>query len=123
MVTDSDLDADIAAAPAGGPAAAAACEPVWADGILTNPDINERGEIPPLTACVANNKSLAVFPTDDPTVCEDLGLSYPEPLEQDTANEIREWPSKPRLLPYVEGHAETDSIGWSSSIDILDPIP
>lgn len=34
--------------------------------------------------------SLAVFPTDDPTVCEDLGLSYPEPLEQDTANEIRE---------------------------------
>lgn len=84
-----DLDADIAAAPAGGPATADACEPVWADGVLTNTDIAPRWDIPPLTACVADNGSLAVFPTDDATVCEELGLAYPEPLEQDQADDLR----------------------------------
>lgn len=95
-----DLDADTAAAPAGGPATADACQPVWADGILANTDITPSGDVPPLTACVADNGSLAVFPTDDATVCEQLGLAYPEPLQQDTADDIRQLENQ--LIAYFQ---------------------
>lgn len=85
-----DLDSDIAAAPVGGPATADACVPVWEDGILENSDVTPTGSVPPLTACVTERGTLAVFPTDDQTVCETLGLSYPEPSSQEAADQIRQ---------------------------------
>ncbi|MFP4074534.1 MAG: hypothetical protein ACLFVZ_10890, partial [Actinomycetota bacterium] len=84
-----DLDSDIAAAPVGGPATADACVPVWEDGILVNPAVAPDDSVPPLTACVTERGTLAVFPTDNPRVCETLGLVYPEPSGQDDADGIR----------------------------------
>lgn len=85
-----DLDADIAAAPPGREATADACVPVWERAELSNPDVVPAGSVPPLTACVAENGSLAVFPTEDTNVCTALGLAYPEPAQQDTADLIRD---------------------------------
>lgn len=85
-----DLDSDIAAAPVGGPTTAEACAPVWEDGVLENPDVAPAGSVPPLTACVTQRGTLAVFPTDDRQVCETLGLAYPEPTSQDAADRIRQ---------------------------------
>ncbi len=85
-----NLDSDIAAAPVGGPATAEACIPVWEDGILEKPDVAPTGSVPPLTACVTGRGTLAVFPTDNQDVCSDLGLAYPEPTSQDTADQIRQ---------------------------------
>lgn len=85
-----NLDSDIAAAPVGGPATAEACIPVWEDGILENPDLAPTGSVPPLTACVTERGTLAVFPADNQDVCATLGLAHPEPTSQDTANQIRQ---------------------------------
>lgn len=120
-----DLDADIAAAPPGREATADACVPVWERAELANPDLVPAGSIPPLTACVAENGSLAVFPTEDTNVCAALGLAYPEPEQQDTADLIRE--VEDRLVGYFQsreciplGEAEAevnkvlDSAGFTS---------
>lgn len=77
----ADLDSDISGAPVGGTATADACIPVWRDGDLQNSDVAPNGSVPPLTACVAESGALAVFPTDETTVCETLGLAYPEPSD------------------------------------------
>lgn len=85
----ADLQADVAAAPAGSPATADACAPVWQESVLVNADLTPRGSVPPLTACVSENGALAVFPTGDPTVCDDLGLAHPEPASQESADAVR----------------------------------
>lgn len=85
-----DIDSDIAAAPVGGPTTADACAPVWEDSVLENPDVAPVGSVPPLTACVTERGTLAVFPTDNRQVCETLGLAYPEPSSQDAADQIRQ---------------------------------
>jgi len=84
-----NLDADIAAAPVAGEASADACTVVWQDGILENSDIVPTGSVPPLTACIAEAGGLAVFPTDDTTICGQLGLAHPEPAGQDQADALR----------------------------------
>ena len=95
-----DLDADIAAAPPGNEATTDACAPVWERAELRNPDLVPAGSVPPLTACVAENGSLAVFPTEDASVCAALGLAYPEPEEQDTADLTRD--VEDRLTAYFQ---------------------
>lgn len=85
-----DIDSDIGAAPVGGPATADACVEVWENGILDNPDVASAGSVPPLTACVTERGTLAVFPTDNRQVCETLGLAYSEPTSQDAADRIRQ---------------------------------
>lgn len=95
-----DLDADIAAAPPGERATADACVSVWERAELRNPDLVPAGSVPPLTACVAENGSLAVFPSEDRDVCATLGLAYPEPEHQDTADLVRD--VEDRLVAYFQ---------------------
>lgn len=85
----TDLDADIADAPAGGTATADACISVWRSEVLTNIDIIPRGSVPPLVACVAENGSLAVFPTSDTAICSRLGLPSADPAGQTDADLLR----------------------------------
>lgn len=99
----TELDADIAAAPSGGPASAEACETVWQSEILVNPDIAPSGSIPPLTACVAETGALAVFPTDDTTICRTLGLAYPDPGTQSEADGLRQ--AQSQLIDYFQSEA------------------
>lgn len=97
-----DPSADAAAAPAGSEATAGACVPVWEAEVLVNTGITPAGSVPPLTACVAENGSLAVFPTADTTVCRSFGLAYPEPAGQDQADDIRD--VEMRLIAYFQSH-------------------
>lgn len=85
----ANLEADIAGAPAGGRATADACATVWQDRVLVNPEVAPPGLVPPLTACVGENGSLAVFPTDNSTICDKLGLAHPDPGSQDPADAVR----------------------------------
>lgn len=108
-----DLGADIAAAPPGGSATADACVSVWERAELSNPEVALGGTVPPLTACVAENGSIAVFPTDDTNVCNSLGLAYPEPGSQDSTDTIRD--VEDQLVAYFQsmnciplGEAETE---------------
>lgn len=54
------------------------CAQPFIDGTLRAP-YQPLGVAPPLTACVTDARALAVFPTDDPAVCGDLGLAEPAP--------------------------------------------
>jgi hypothetical protein len=85
-----DLESDRAGGPSSASATAEACEVVWQDGILHNPVLGPPGSVPPLTACVAESGALAVFPTDDSTVCRTLGLADPEPSGQEDADRLRQ---------------------------------
>ncbi len=87
---DVDVGSDIAAAPAGGPAIANACQQPWVDGTLTNPHVVEPGDVPPLTACVNDDGALAVFPTDNLGICEDLGMARPDTGDQGAADAVRQ---------------------------------
>ena len=86
---EARLDSDIAAADLGGDLDASLCASVWADGPLVNEDIVAIGEVPPLVACVSDVGSLWVFPTDDETICEELGLATPDPHSIPQGNDIR----------------------------------
>lgn len=72
------LESSRAGMSADGPPTASMCEQPWSDGELTMEGL-EPGEVPPLSACVNDLGGLAVFPTDDPLVCEQLGLAVPTP--------------------------------------------
>jgi hypothetical protein len=85
-----DLDADTAAAPPSEQASAEACVGVWEQQILVNPELASPGSAPPLTGCVAENGALVVFPSDDPMVCDQLGLARPDPAGQEDADQIRQ---------------------------------
>lgn len=53
------------------------CAEWWFNGELTNPEVPS-GQVPPLVACVTETGVLWVFPSDDPTTCQRLGLADPE---------------------------------------------
>jgi len=77
----TDLDGDrVGISPAVAPTVDLCVIP-WEEGPLTNPNM-ARGKVPPLTGCVTTEGVLAVFPTDDPTICESLGLVAPNSSKQ-----------------------------------------
>ncbi|MEN8040690.1 MAG: hypothetical protein ABFR95_04215 [Actinomycetota bacterium] len=76
--SETRLDSDRHGTVASGQPDASGCAQFWENGTLTSPLISE-GEVPPLVACVPPSGGLAVFPTSDPEICQDLGLA--EPLE------------------------------------------
>ena len=82
----ADLDSDRVGISTGGVPTVEVCESVWVEGTLTNPTVRAT-ETPPLTGCVTDSGELAVFPTDDPTICERLGLATPTapPVTSDLA--------------------------------------
>lgn len=53
------------------------CAEWWINGELTNPEV-PLGQVPPLLACVTESGVLWVFPSDDPTTCQRLGLAVPD---------------------------------------------
>lgn len=54
------------------------CAPLWSDEVLSNPAVAQPGEVPPLLGCVSEEGALWVFPTDDPGLCNRLGLDRAE---------------------------------------------
>jgi len=84
-----DLGADRVAVAAGRDLDPAACSPLWADETLTNPAIVSPGDIPEFRACVSPSGGLAIFPTADDQVCNQLGLSKPDPASFPEAERIR----------------------------------
>lgn len=85
----ADLDADRVAVQSGLTVTAAACEALWVDGTLSNPEFGPAGSVPPLVACVNDAGGLAVFPSDDPSICADLGLATPDPASTSDAEAVR----------------------------------
>jgi len=80
---DVGLDAVYVVEPAGG-LDPEQCAPLWADGTITNPDVVPAGKVPPLVGCVNDAGTLMVLPTDDPGVCERLGMAVYTPAAKDT---------------------------------------
>jgi len=72
------LDADVVAVASGESLDPSVCAPVWETGVLVNTDIVPVGSVPTFVACVTDRGSLAVFPSDDRTLCEQLGLAFPD---------------------------------------------
>ncbi|NOX23053.1 MAG: hypothetical protein GXP36_08180 [Actinobacteria bacterium] len=97
----TDLDADrVGIAPAVAPTVDLCVAP-WEEGPLTNPDV-ARGQVPPLTGCVTAEGILAVLPTDDPTICESLGLATPNPSQQpDRLDSIAQ--TEAEIVDYIAG--------------------
>jgi hypothetical protein len=85
-----DLDADRVAVALGTTLEATACAPLWANRTLTNPEIVAPGVVPELQACVSPSGGLAVFPTVDAQICEQLGLLPPDPASLPEAEAVRE---------------------------------
>ena len=99
----TSLDGDrVGVAPSDVPSVEACIDP-WADGPLTNPAVSP-GEVPPLSACVAEDGALAVFPTNDPTVCEDLGLAELNP-SQPTDGLASIAAARESIVAYIAGEA------------------
>ncbi len=84
-----DLNSDRVGVGYGNDVTAAACARAWADGTLTNPEFGPTGSTPPLVACVSDVGSLAVFPSNDPNVCQDLGLADVDPSSVPGAGAVR----------------------------------
>ena len=86
---EATLDSDAADAPIEGELNVALCEGAWRDGILVNEDIVPAGQVPPLVGCVLESGNIAVFPSDDDTLCTRLGLAQPDPESMSGAQKIR----------------------------------
>lgn len=88
----ASLHSDVADAPRGADALdASLCEGVRRDGTLINDEVAPPGEVPPLHGCVTDLGNLAVFPSDDPGICEELGLAEPQPgfeREEDSLRQL-----------------------------------
>ena len=83
----ADLESDrVAGRPSDEPNVELCAEP-WADGVLTNQDI-AKGSVPAFTGCVNEEGALAVFPTDDESVCDHLGLATPTPRPQSSSDPV-----------------------------------
>lgn len=77
--SDTNLESDRHGTVAlGGSPSVADCNDAWTLGFISNPRV-EPGTIPPLTGCVTDRGVLAVFPTDDAAVCDNLGLAERTP--------------------------------------------
>jgi len=70
-------------APRGPAPDTAACQALWDDGILPINSEVPQGRTPHLVACVTDTGTLAVFPTNNTSLCGELGLSDPAPLPAD----------------------------------------
>lgn len=75
---DARRDSDVVAVASGGSLEERLCEPVWEDGVLVNDDVTSVGQVPPLVGCVTDQGNLAVFSSDDPALCQELGLAQPD---------------------------------------------
>lgn len=84
-----DLEGNRVALPAGTDLDPQACTPLWENQTLTDPDIVPLGSVPPFQGCVTPTGGLAVFPTDDPAICNQLGLDPPDPASLPAAEAIR----------------------------------
>lgn len=80
--SDLSLDSDIYALVNVSGSATEACEEAWSGQFLTNPAV-PRGEVPPLTGCINDVGVVVVFPTDNPGICNDLGLAGVAPGQSD----------------------------------------
>lgn len=87
---DASLDSDVVATASGGMLDVSVCEPVWAEGTLTNDRVAPNGQIPPLKGCVTNTGNLAVFPSNDENLCQTLGLADLNPGSVPEADMIRQ---------------------------------
>jgi hypothetical protein len=58
-----------------------ACEGLWESGVIESPGVR-LGDVPRLEACVLPSRTLAVFPADDPAICDELTLdAFEEPID------------------------------------------
>ena len=71
------LDTDAILVPFDGQPGVEVCIQVWADGHLpvVGPPLTD---VPELVGCVLEGETLAVFPSANPALCEQLGLGYPD---------------------------------------------
>ena len=97
----TSLDGDRVGVAASSTPSVEVCVEPWADGQLTNPDV-EPGEVPPLTACVTDDGILAVFPTDDRTTCQSLSLRVPDP-NQPTDRLADTAAARDAIVAYIAG--------------------
>lgn len=63
------------------------CAEWWLNGELTSRQVPS-GEVPPLLACVTEAGVMWVFPSDDPTTCEQLGLAVPESVPASSPDSV-----------------------------------
>jgi len=96
------MDSDAAAGASGGTLGVERCEWAWEDGTLINDDFAPPGQIPPLVGCVTDEGNLAVFPGDDPALCEQLGLTRPEPASMSDGDALRQLESD--LVDWFDEH-------------------
>ena len=117
------LDSDRAAAATGGDLDPSLCAAEWESGPLVNEDIVDKGEVPPLVGCVTDQGVLAVFPTYDQGICEELGLAQPNPgsfsegndirqLQEDLIDHFSEQACQPMLAAEVDVREILDSSGF-----------
>ncbi|GBD83921.1 hypothetical protein BMS3Abin02_00304 [bacterium BMS3Abin02] len=92
------------------------CAPYWEDGTLTSPDYPP-GVVPPLVACVTDVGTFAVFPSNNPNLCETLGLAPPEPqsIEEakptlDLDHAISEYFATSRCIPIPQAVSDVRRI-------------
>lgn len=76
------------------------CRAVWAQGPLAD-QADPPGSVPPLQACVNQEGTFVVFPSDDPAVCQRLGLATPAPSD-DQLRSVQE--VQRELVAYIEGN-------------------
>jgi hypothetical protein len=98
----ANLESDVVAAASGDALDVSLCEPVWEEGTLVNEDLVRVGNVPPLVGCVTDKGNLAVFPSDDPTLCARLGLAVPAPESAPDGNAIRQLDNE--LVEYFSQH-------------------
>lgn len=97
------LDSNRVGVASGGRLDPSVCAPLWEEATLVNQDVAPAGSIPPLFGCVTDTGSLAVFPSDDPTLCEQLGLSPPDDQSIPEGEAIRQL--NDQLIAYFDNQA------------------
>jgi hypothetical protein len=98
----TSLDSAVVAVASGGTLDTDLCTLVWEEGTLVNPAVAPEGEVPPLVGCVSESGSLAVFPSDDRSLCGQLGLAEPDPASIPAGDVVRDLNDK--LVAYFVSH-------------------
>jgi len=99
---DTSLGSNVVAASPDGPLEASLCEQVWEEGTLVNEAVVPAGQAPPLVGCVTDQGNLAVFPSEDPSICAQLGLAEPTPSSPAEGDTIRQLDND--LVEYFSQH-------------------
>jgi hypothetical protein len=129
------LDSDRVAVASGGQLDPSVCAPIWEEQTLTNQQVAPAGSVPPLLGCVTDTGSLAVFPSDDPTLCEDLGLSRPDDQSIPEGDAIRQlndqliaYFDRQACVPFNQAQLDIESIlkemgfgDWTIEVEVGDP--